>query len=204
MRPLTQGTLFLLLNCFLLVYPQEKYTISGTVSEAASNETLIGVTVLVPELNTGVTTNEYGFYSITLPEGDYTLQIGYLGFREVSQSLSLSQNLKLNIKMEELAEELEEVIVTEDIEKMDIRKPQMSVNSLSAETIKKIPVILGEADVIKSILLLPGVTNAGEGGVRFQCTRRCGRSEFDFTGRGHHFQFLPPVRFFLRFQSRCH
>ncbi|MGB7393823.1 MAG: TonB-dependent receptor [Pricia sp.] len=159
--------LFSFLFIGLLAFPQEKYTISGTISEAASNETLIGVTVAVPELRTGVTTNEYGFYSITLPEGEYTLQVSYLGFQDVSQPISLSQNLKFNIKMEEAAEELEEVVVTDDIEKLDIRKPQMSVNTLSVETIKKIPVILGEADVIKSILLLPGVTNAGEGASGF-------------------------------------
>lgn len=151
----------------LLVFPQEKYTISGTISEAASNETLIGVTVAVPALNTGVTTNEYGFYSITLPEGEYKLQVSYLGFQKVSQSISLSQNLKLNIQMQEAAEALQEVVVTEDVEKTNIRTPQMSVNSLSVETIKNIPVILGEADVIKSILLLPGVTNAGEGASGF-------------------------------------
>ncbi|HET8737987.1 MAG TPA: TonB-dependent receptor, partial [Pricia sp.] len=151
----------------LLVFPQQKYTISGTISEAASNETLIGVTVAVPELNTGVTTNEYGFYSITLPEGEYKLQVSYLGFQKVSQSLSLSQNLKLNIQMQEAAEELQEVVVTEDVERTNIRSPQMSVNNLSIETIKNIPVILGEADVIKAILLLPGVTNAGEGASGF-------------------------------------
>jgi hypothetical protein len=167
MDRMTRIFLFLFLNSCLLAFSQQKYTISGTISEAASNETLIGVTVAVPELRTGVTTNEYGFYSITLPEGEYRLQVSYLGFKEIAQTIGLSQNLKLNIKMEEAAEELEEVIVTEDVEKMDIRKPQMSVNTLSAGTIKKIPVILGEADVIKSILLLPGVTNAGEGASGF-------------------------------------
>lgn len=159
--------LFISLNSYLLAFPQQKYTISGTVSEAASNETLIGVTVAVPELRTGVTTNEYGFYSLTLSEGEYQLQVSYLGFKEVVQTIGLSEDLKLNIKMEEATEELDEVVVTEDVEKMDIRKPQMSVNTLSAGTIKKIPVILGEADVIKSILLLPGVTNAGEGASGF-------------------------------------
>ncbi len=114
-----------------LAFPQQKYTISGTISEASSNETLIGVTVAVPELNTGVTSNEYGFYSITLPEGDYQLQVSYLGFQDVIQGIALSQNLKLNIEMQEEAEELQEVVVTKDVEKVDIRKPQMSVNALS-------------------------------------------------------------------------
>ncbi|WP_209399925.1 TonB-dependent receptor [Pseudozobellia sp. WGM2] len=148
-------------------FAQQRFTLSGTVTEASSNETLIGVTIAFPELKTGVTTNEYGFYSITLPEGEYRLQVSYLGFQDVVQDVSLSESMKMNFQMEESAELLQEVIVTEDVEKMDIRKPQMSVNAMSAETIKKIPVILGEADVIKSILLLPGVTNAGEGASGF-------------------------------------
>jgi len=158
---------FLFLMSIFLASAQEKFTISGTVSEASSNETLIGVTIAVPELQTGVTTNEYGFYSITLPEGNYKIQVDYLGFKNILQEISLDKNKKFNFQLVEEAEQLEEVIVTDDGEKMDVRTPQMSVNVLSAATIKKIPVILGEADVIKSILLLPGVTNAGEGASGF-------------------------------------
>ncbi|SDL45949.1 TonB-dependent receptor [Kriegella aquimaris] len=157
----------LFLNFCLFSSAQQKYTLSGTISEAASNETLIGVTVALPDLRTGVTTNEYGFYSITLPEGEYMVQVSYLGFQDIVQKIVLSQDQKVNFQMLEGAEELDEVIVTDNGEKLDIRKPQMSVNTMAVETIKKIPVILGEADVIKSILLLPGVTNAGEGASGF-------------------------------------
>ncbi|MDT0607238.1 TonB-dependent receptor [Croceitalea rosinachiae] len=146
----------------LLTYSQQRYTISGTVSEVVSNETMIGVTVAITELKTGTTTNEYGFYSLTLPKGDYELVVSYLGYTDIKQSLFLDSDKKLNFKMVEKAEALEEVVVTEDIERVDIRKPQMSVNALKVQTIKKIPVVLGEADVIKSLLLLPGVTSAGE------------------------------------------
>ncbi|NAY90675.1 TonB-dependent receptor [Muricauda sp. JGD-17] len=141
---------------------QQKYTLSGTVSEANSNETLIGVTIAFPALKTGATTNEYGFYSITLPEGEYDIVVSYLGFQDVRGTISLSSNIKRDFELIEQAEELEEVVVTDDAERLDIRKPQMSVNTLAANTIKQIPVVLGEADVIKSLLLLPGVTNAGE------------------------------------------
>ncbi|MEO1011061.1 MAG: TonB-dependent receptor [Bacteroidota bacterium] len=161
-------TLLLCVFCSsLFSFSQQKYTLSGTVSEAASNETLIGVTIAVPELKTGVTANEYGFYSITLPQGEYEIQVSYLGFQDIVQRISLSENQKVNFQMVEEAEQLEEVVVTDNVERLDIRKPQMSVNTMSAETIKKIPVVLGEADVIKSILLLPGVTNAGEGASGF-------------------------------------
>lgn len=154
--------------CFSLVASaQEKYTLSGIIKEGSSNETLIGVTIAFPSLGSGVTTNEYGFYSITLPEGEYQVIVSYLGFRDIVQNITLDKDTKLDFQLAEEAEQLDEVVVTDDSERLDIRKPQMSVNTLSVATIKKIPVILGEADVIKSILLLPGVTNAGEGASGF-------------------------------------
>lgn len=154
--------LLALFGHFSVIHAQERYTLSGTISEASSNETLIGVTVAISELRTGTTTNEYGFYSITLPEGEYQVIVSYLGFQEVVRTVNLNQNQKLDFKLEEKAEELAEVVVTDDVEKLDIRKPQMSVTSLSSNTIKQVPVVLGEADVIKSLVLLPGITNAGE------------------------------------------
>ena len=152
---------FLLLQ-HVCVQAQQKFTLSGTVSEASSNETLIGVTIAFPELGTGTTTNEYGFYSITLPKGDYRIMVSYLGFQDVMENVALDRNIKKDFYLAEEAEELDEVVVTDDVERLDIRKPQMSVNTLTAQTIKQIPVVLGEADVIKSLLLLPGVSNAGE------------------------------------------
>lgn len=146
----------------LLGNSQERFTLSGIISEASSNETLIGVSVVIPQLQTGTTTNEYGFYSISLPRGSYQFVISYLGFEEIVQTIDLTTNKKIDFKLSEQAEQLQEVVVQEDVERVDIRKPQLSVNGLKTKTIKSIPVVLGEADVIKSLLLLPGVTNAGE------------------------------------------
>ena len=154
--------LLALFGHFFVMHAQEKYTLSGTVFEASSNESLIGVTIAVSELKTGTTTNEYGFYSITLPQGEYQIVVSYLGFQEVIQTITLNQNVKQDFNLTEKTEELQEVVVTDNVEKLDIRKPQMSVTSLSSNTIKEIPVVLGESDVIKSLLLLPGVTSAGE------------------------------------------
>ncbi|WP_010517978.1 TonB-dependent receptor [Croceivirga radicis] len=148
-------------------YAQEKYTLSGVVKEASSNETLIGVTVAVANLSTGTVTNEYGFYSLTLPQGSYQIVVSYMGFKEEYVTVNLEQNTKMDFALTEEAEQLAEVMVSEDVERLDVRKPQMSVNTLSAATIKKVPVVLGEADVIKSLVLLPGVTNAGEGSSGF-------------------------------------
>ncbi|RLJ60787.1 outer membrane receptor protein involved in Fe transport [Lacinutrix venerupis] len=158
-------TLFFFSITFL--FAQEKFTISGIIQDQNTNETLIGVTVLFPELNTGTTTNEYGFYSITLPKGSYKLQLSYIGYTDKLETILLNDNLKRNFLLNEATESLEEVIITENIEKLSIRKPQMSVNALTSATIKQIPVVLGEADVLKAITLLPGVTNAGEGSSGF-------------------------------------
>jgi hypothetical protein len=154
------------LSC-LFATAQEKFTLSGTISDSNSNETLIGVNLFIPELKTGVTTNEYGFYSITIPKGNYTIRISYMGYQTLEETLQLNQNTKTNFKLLTLENTLKEVIITDTKTRTDIRKPEMSVNKLSISAIKKMPVVLGEVDVLKSILLLPGVTNAGEGASGF-------------------------------------
>lgn len=149
------------------VFAQDKVTLSGIVSDVKNNETLIGVNILFPELNTGATTNEYGFYSITIPKGTYRIVISYLGYLDISETISFETNLNKDFSLAEAFENLNEVIITENVEKLNIKKPQMSVNTLTSNTIKQIPVVFGEADVIKAITLLPGVTNAGEGSSGF-------------------------------------
>ncbi|MGB5236779.1 MAG: TonB-dependent receptor, partial [Flavobacteriaceae bacterium] len=161
-RPARHLLVPILIFFLFQVQAQQRYTLSGTITDSSSNENLIGVSLLIPELRTGVTTNEYGFYSITLAEGEYEILVTSLGFQDIIRTISLNQNQKINFQMAEEAEQLEEVVVTDKTKKIDIRKPQMSVNTLSVQTIKDIPVVLGEADVIKSLVLLPGVTSAGE------------------------------------------
>lgn len=147
----------------ILGLSQEKVTLSGVVSDANTNETLIGVSVFVPELNTGNYTNEYGFYSITVPKGNYTIQISYIGFETLREKIEINQNTKRNFSLKESKLELGEVVITENVYKTSIKKPEMSVNKLAISTIKQMPVLMGEVDIIKSLLFLPGVTNAGEG-----------------------------------------
>ena len=142
---------------------KQKFTLSGIITDVKNNETLIGVNVYIPLLKTGVATNEYGFYSITIPKGNYEIQISYVGFQTLEQSITLEKNSKLNFKLSSNEEQLQEVIVTDSRKATNIRKAEMSVNKLSGTAIKKIPVVLGEVDVLKALLTLPGVTNAGEG-----------------------------------------
>jgi hypothetical protein len=149
------------------LFAQEKFTLSGVISEASSGETLIGVNVIIPSLSNGTATNQYGFYSITLPEGTYDVYYSNLGFKTEKATINLRENITQNFSLLSDTETLDEVLIKADIEKLNIRKPQMSVNSLSINTIKRMPVVLGEVDIIKSITLLPGVTNAGEGASGF-------------------------------------
>ena len=146
---------------------KQKFTLSGTVSDAKSNESIIGVNIYIPELKTGTTTNEYGFYSITIPKGNYEVQVSYVSFQTVTEKINLEKNTKNNFKLSSIGEQLQEVVITTDKKATNIRKAEMSINKLSIATIKKMPVVLGEVDVLKSILLLPGVTNAGEGASGF-------------------------------------
>jgi len=151
----------------LSVFSQEKYTISGTVYDKNNNETLIGVSLYFPKLNTGITTNEYGFYSVTLPEGTYQVEVGYLGYSSITETIILNQKITKNFKLSEETESLDEIVIESNIEKLNVKTPQMSVNKLTSASIKQIPVVLGEADIIKSLILLPGVTSAGEGASGF-------------------------------------
>ena len=159
---------FLLLYIFFIigtinVLAQEKFTISGLVSDSKNKETLIGVSIYVQETKTGIISNEYGFYSITLPKGEYTISISYVGYQSLEQKINLTQNTRKNFLLSESSETLREIVIIDNKKRIDIRKPEMSVNKLTVQEIKEMPVIFGEVDIIKSILTLPGVTNAGEG-----------------------------------------
>ncbi len=165
MRKLTTTLFFFLFT--LTNFSQEKHTISGTVYDKKGNETLIGATIYFPDLSVGTTTNEYGFYSITIPKGTHSISVSYLGFSKESKIIELNNKTSLDFYLSERSQALDEVVIQTDIEKINIKSTQMSVNKLTSKTIKQIPVVLGESDIIKSIILLPGVTSAGEGASGF-------------------------------------
>ncbi|WP_116788417.1 TonB-dependent receptor [Flavobacterium psychrotrophum] len=156
-----------LLFIFSAVFAQEKFTLSGTIADSGSNETLIGASVYIKETQTSTTTNEYGFFSLSLPKGIYTVQVSYVSFGTIEETVTLNSNVRKNFGLVSGSEELEEVVISGDKPKANIRTPQMSMNKLSVAEIKKMPAVLGEVDVLKSILQLPGVTNAGEGASGF-------------------------------------
>lgn len=156
-------TIVLMLLMSLSLQAQKKFTISGVVADEKNKETLIGVSLFVAETKTGLVTNEYGFFSITLPEGEYTLSVNYMGYQTITEKIKLNQDLKKNFYLSVSSQQLDEVVIVDNKKRVDIRKPEMSVNKLTIQEIKEMPVIFGEVDVLKSILTLPGVTNAGEG-----------------------------------------
>ena len=116
----------------------------------------------------GTLSNEYGFFSVTAPKGQYSVVISYLGYSDVTTEITLDRDQKINFDITESSEQLDEVMIeTSESEKINIRTPQMSVSKVNISTIKKMPAVLGEVDIIKSIQLLPGVTNNGDGSSGF-------------------------------------
>ena len=157
--------IFFLVN--LSLNAQKNYTLSGYVLDSQSNELIIGSSVIVEGLNIGTITNSYGFFSITIEEGNYNIRIQNLGFKDNTQNINLNKNLSLNIYLTEEVESLNEVVVVENIEDIDIDLPVLSLNILSGKTIRQTPVVFGESDILKTIQLLPGVSSAGEGASGF-------------------------------------
>ena len=160
------STFLLALLCIPLMHAQD-ITLSGYIKDANSGETLIGATVLVDELKTGTNSNAYGFYSLSIPPGTYTFKISYLGYSTLEQSLDLSQDKTLDFELEETAVELEEVIISSEAADRNVTSLEMSVNQLNIQTIRKMPSLLGEVEIIRSIQLLPGVSTVGEGASGF-------------------------------------
>jgi hypothetical protein len=143
-------------------------TISGYVKDAANGEGLIGVSVYVKETGTGAVTNDYGYYAVPLAPGTYTVVISYVGYKKQSQTVTLAgENQKLNIELQDEGRQLQEVVVSTQRADDNIKNIEMSVNKIGIKTIQRIPALLGEVDVIRSIQLLPGVSTVGEGATGF-------------------------------------
>ena len=140
----------------------QKRTISGYVMDAASKETLIGATIFDKNSGKGCATNSYGFYTLTLNQGQVDLQVSYVGYTQQSRALDLKENISLNFMLETNTT-LDEVVVEGTRATVSARNPQMSVVELPVQQIKSIPTLFGEADVLKAIQLLPGVQNGSEG-----------------------------------------
>lgn len=160
--------LIILLTFCLGGISQTKFTVSGTIKDKKSGETVIGAIVKVLELkNIGTTTNEFGFFSLSIPEGDYTLITEYFGFKSQTQKIVLKSNLRLDFLLDETAKELEEVEVTATKQDDNVKDAQTGVQKIDIKEINKLPVLMGERDLVKSMQLTPGVKSGGDGNAGF-------------------------------------
>jgi len=151
--------------CFL-AYTQERYTLSGYVSDE-TGEMLPGVYVVIPNTTTGTATNVYGFYSITLPAGKYILRFSFIGYQTIDKDVDLASSHKLNVPLKTATSAIDAVTITAERKDENIKDISMSNVQMPARIIRKIPNLMGEVDIIKSIQLLPGVQSSVEGSSGF-------------------------------------
>ena len=154
-------------NITIPLNKSQQYSIHGTVKSQRTGETMIGATITVINSSVATASNEYGFYSLTLDKGEYTLLVTAIGMSPKQVPVTLQENLRLDILMEEEAIDLEVVTVTAAAPGRSLRSPQMSVERINVQETKNIPVLFGERDILKTIQLLPGVKSAGEGNSGF-------------------------------------
>ncbi len=141
---------------------KKRYTLSGYVAQEGSDEKLIAASISIEGKTVGTISNEYGFYSLTAEEGTYTIVYSYVGYQPIYKTIELTQNRQFDISMIQ-SKQLQEVVITQIKANELHTRPQMSLNSISMDQVKNSPVLLGEADLLKTIQLLPGVKSGSEG-----------------------------------------
>ncbi len=146
----------------------QKFTLSGNMKDATNGEDLIGATLVVKDLpGSGINSNVYGFYSITLPAGKHTVAVNYLGYNRLEWEINLTANIAINFKLQPADNQLAEIEIKAEKEDQNVTKTGMSVTKLSPKDVKSVPVLFGEPDILKILQLMPGVKSAGEGNSGF-------------------------------------
>lgn len=159
------------LLCYILFFPlfvvSQNHTLSGYVKDAKTGEALIGVSIFIEKESKGVSTNVYGYYSISLDAGQYDVKYSYVGYSSVVKNVQFSEPIRLNIELSESQDVLDEVVVEAKESDENTKGTQMGKIDLSMDKIKTIPAFMGEVDVLKTIQFLPGVSSGGEGNTGF-------------------------------------
>lgn len=145
----------------------QKFSISGYVKDKATGEELIGATIYIEETKVGISSNVYGFYSVSAIQGNYTVTYSYIGYVSTKKQLSLTKNITLDVELEASTTELNEVVVSSEAANKNVTSTEMSTTKLDLREVKSLPVLFGEQDVLKTIQLTPGVKSAGEGNSGF-------------------------------------
>ncbi len=156
-----------MLLLFALPAIAQKHTLSGTVKDKSTGETLIGAVVQTDDKTAGTATNEYGFYSLSLPAGEHTVKINYVGYTEQPQKVTLDKDVTLNVSLVAEGKQLNEVVVSSKAKNENVTSSQMGMNTLNVKELNALPVLFGEKDVMKIVQLLPGVQSAGDGNSGF-------------------------------------
>jgi len=160
------GFIPLLLFVFFLnsyVFSQEKYTISGYVKDEETGESLIGANVYIKETLKGISTNQYGFYSLTVDKGKHILVASYIGYESKEIEINLTKSTKINFVMAPVTVTTDVVVITGEREDKNVKSTDMGTVDFKVERIKTLPAFLGEVDILKTIQLTPGVQSGGEG-----------------------------------------
>ncbi len=157
----------LLLPCFAFAQAPDKHTISGYVKDGSNGEAVLGASVYIKELKKGTSTNQYGFYSLTVEKGTWTLVVSIIGFEDFSQQVTLDKDMRINIPVKPSVITTQEVEINAEKTNKNVTGTEMGTNKLDIEQIKLLPSFMGEVDVLKTIQLLPGVQSAGDGNSGF-------------------------------------
>ena len=151
-----------LLFCFPFLAMSQNYTLSGSIKDARTGEVLIGASVYIADLKRGTTTNEFGFFSLELPQKTSKIQFKFVGYTPQYKELSGNENVTLNIELKADVE-LQTVVISAESYKEQVQTTQMSVVRLTAKEAKLIPALMGETDILKTLQLKPGVQSGSEG-----------------------------------------
>ena len=145
------GSLLMLLFLSQSIWAQEKHVFSGYVRDGANGEELIGATIVITDINSGVVTNPYGFFSITLPKGKYLVKVSYIGFNTINFPLDLSQDVTKNFELGSESIVTDEVVITSEKLDQNVSDIGMSKVKMDIEQVKKLPALFGEVDIIKNV-----------------------------------------------------
>ena len=146
---------------------EKRYTISGTISDKSSGETLIGASVRADGTPNGTLSNEYGFYSFSLAAGNYIITVNFIGYETITDTVELHRDFRWDVGMTEQSAQLDEVTITANAQDNNVSNINPGNLELSMQDIKKLPVLFGEQDPIKILQLLPGIKSSGEGNSGF-------------------------------------
>ncbi|WP_240543785.1 carboxypeptidase-like regulatory domain-containing protein [Spirosoma foliorum] len=139
------------------------FSATGYVKDVKTGKPIQGVNIVVLNVSKGYVTAKDGFYTVQLPPGNYILRFSHVGYRSKQDTISLQKTLFREITMEDDSKDLEEVVVTSEAPDRNVRKIEIGVSQLTIKSIRRIPPLMGEVDIVRSLLLLPGVTTVGEG-----------------------------------------